>query len=108
MARPPSGAELAADQVERLDAVRAFVDLGDAGVADELLHAPFADIAVAAIDLLGVDRGLEALVGEIALDHRGEQAEQVVGGLALLLGLRLAADVDLERAPQDERAGAPR
>ena len=42
------GAELAADQVERLDAVGAFVDLGDAGVADELLHAPFADIAVAA------------------------------------------------------------
>jgi hypothetical protein len=27
------------------------------------------------------------------------------GGLALLLGLGLAADVDLERAPQDERAG---
>ena len=60
---------------------------------------------MAAIDLLGVDRGLEALVGQIALDDRGEQAEQIVGGLALLLGLRLAADVDLERAPQDERAG---
>ena len=52
--------QLAADQVHRLDAVGAFVDLGDAGVADELLHAPFADIAVAAEHLLGVDRGLEA------------------------------------------------
>jgi hypothetical protein len=64
------GAELAAHQVERLDAVGAFVDLRDAGVADELLHPPFADIAVPAIDLLCVHRGFEALVGEIALDDR--------------------------------------
>ena len=40
--------ELAADQVERLDAVGALVDLGDARVAHQLLHAPFADVAVAA------------------------------------------------------------
>ena len=73
--------QLAPDQVHRLDAVGAFVDLGDAGVADELLHAVLADVAVAAEHLLGVDRGLEALVGEIALDDRGEQAEQIVGRL---------------------------
>ena len=90
-ARPPSLAELAADQVHRLDAVGAFVDLGDAGIADELLHAPFADIAVAAEHLLRVDRRLEALVGQIALDDRRQQRDQVVGGLPLLLGLRLAA-----------------
>ena len=33
---PPSMAELAADEVERLHAVGALVDHGDAGVADEL------------------------------------------------------------------------
>ena len=43
--------QLAADQVERLDAVGALVDLGDAGVANELLHAVLADVAVAAEDL---------------------------------------------------------
>jgi hypothetical protein len=67
-ARPPFWASLRPDQVERLDSVRAFVDLRDTGIADELLHAPFADIAVAAIDLLRVDGDLEALVGQIAFD----------------------------------------
>ncbi len=40
--------QLAAHQVERLDAVGALVDLGDAAVAHQLLHAVVADIAVAA------------------------------------------------------------
>ena len=71
--------QFAADEVHRLDAVGAFVDLGDAGVADELFHAPFADIAVAAEHLLHVDRGLEALVGHVGFDHRGEQREQILG-----------------------------
>ena len=44
-------AQLAADQVERLDAVGAFVELGDAAVAHQLLHAVLADVAVAAEDL---------------------------------------------------------
>ena len=52
--------QLAADQVHRLDAVGAFVDLGDAGVADELLDAMLADVAVAAEHLLRVDRGLRS------------------------------------------------
>ena len=47
-ARPPFCGQLAADEVHRLHAVGAFVDLRDAGVADELLHALFADVAVAA------------------------------------------------------------
>ena len=44
--------QLAADQIERLDAVRALVDHGDARVAHELLHAVLGDIAVAAVHLL--------------------------------------------------------
>ena len=99
-------ADLATDQVHRLDAVGAFVNLSDARVADELLHAPFADVAVAAEHLLGVDRDFEPAVGEIAFDHRGEQRDKVVGGEPFLLGLRLAAEIDLQRAPQDQRAGA--
>jgi hypothetical protein len=98
-------AKLAADQVHRLNAVRAFVDLGDARVADELLHAPFADVAVAAIDLLGVDRDFEALVGQIAFDDGRQQRDDVHRRFALRLVGRLARKIDLQRAPEDERAG---
>ena len=98
--------QLAPNQIHRLDAVGAFVDLGDAGVADELVHAPFADIAVAAENLLHVDRDFEPAVGEVALDHRGEQRDEVVGRLALLLGRGLVGEIDLERAPQHEGARA--
>ena len=45
--------ELSADQVEGLDAIRTFVDLGDAGVADMLLDAGLTDVAVAAEHLHG-------------------------------------------------------
>ena len=96
--------QLAADQVQRLDAVGPLVDHGDAGVAHELLHAPFADVAVAAEDLLGVGGMGVGQVGEHALDHRGQQADQVVGLLALLLGLGALGQVDHQAAPQGQRA----
>ena len=67
-ARPPSLAELAADEIERLDAVGAFVDHRDARIAHELLHAVLGDIAVAAEHLLRHHRVGEAHVGEHALD----------------------------------------
>ena len=69
---------------ERLNAVRALVDHGDAGIAHELLHAVLGDVAVAAEDLLRLDGVVEADVGEDALQHRRHQAEMVVGGAALL------------------------
>ena len=75
--------QLAADQVEALDAVGALVDHGDARIADELLHAGLGDVAVAAEDLLRRDGVVEAAVGEHALDHRRHQPEPVVGRLAL-------------------------
>ena len=95
--------QLATDQVHRLDAIRAFVNLGDAGVTDELIHAPLADVAVAAEHLLGVDRDLEPAVGQIAFDHRRQQRDDVVRGQPLFLGLRFVAEVHLQRAPQDQR-----
>ncbi len=97
-------AELAADEVERLDAVGALVDHGDAGIAHELAHAVLFDVAVAAEHLLRHHRVLEALVGEHALDDRRHQAEVVVGRLAVLLVARAVGDVGLDRRPQDQRA----
>ena len=51
------------DQVERLDAVRALVDLADAGVARQLLDARLGDVAVPAVDADREVRGLGAVVG---------------------------------------------
>src|SRR5271166_3582910 len=74
--------ELAAHEVERLDAIRALVDHRDAGVANELLHAPFRDVAMASEHLLRLDRVGEAKVGEHALHDRGQEAEPVLRSLA--------------------------
>ena len=52
MARPPSLRQFAPDEIERLNAVGAFIEHGDAGIAHELLHAMFGDVAVAAEHLL--------------------------------------------------------
>ena len=98
--------QLAADEVERLHAVRAFVDHGDARVADELLHAPFGDVAVAAEHLLRLDRVGEALVGEDALDHRRQQADAVVGELARIRR-RAKTALRPRRAPPTASAPAP-
>ncbi len=97
-------AELAADEIERLDAVGAFIDHGDAGIAHILAHAVLFDIAVTAEDLLGHDGVVEALVGHHALEDRGDEAENIVGGLALLLVGRAMGDIGLERGPEQEGA----
>ena len=52
--------QLAADEIERLDAVGALVDHGDARIAHELLHAVLGDVAVAAEHLLRHHRVGEA------------------------------------------------
>ena len=90
--------QLAAHQVQRLHAVGALVDHGDAGVADELRHAPFLDVAVAAIDLLRLHRAVEALVGQEALDDGGQQRDQPVRVLVAVMRL-----VDHVRGPERER-----
>ena len=65
--------ELAPDQIGRLDAVRAFVDRRDAGVAKMLGGAGLLDIAHAAMDLHAEARHLAADVGAIGLDQRRQQ-----------------------------------
>ena len=96
--------QLAPDEVHRLDAVGALVDLGDARVAHELLHAVLGGIAIAAADLQREVAHLEAEVGLEGLHDRSEQGGEVVAGRAPLgiggvLGL-----VDLHRGPQGESA----
>ncbi len=63
-------AELSANQIKRLDAVGAFVNLTNSGIADELLHAVLGDVAVTAINLLRQDCVCEAGIGAKAFDHR--------------------------------------
>ena len=97
-------AELAADQVECLDAVGAFIDHRNTGIADILAHAPFLDVAVAAEHLLRHYRMVKALVGQHALDHRSDQGEQVVCFLHVALDIGLVRHIGLERSPQHEGA----
>mmetsp|Transcript_3454 Transcript_3454/g.6118 ORF Transcript_3454/g.6118 Transcript_3454/m.6118 type:complete len:258 (-) Transcript_3454:107-880(-) len=75
--------QLAANEVERLDAIGALVDHRDPRVAGELGHAPFLDVAMPAVDLLRLHGHVETLVGEKTLDHRGEQRHKTVGLLVL-------------------------
>ena len=98
--------QLPTDEVERLDAVRAFVDLADPRVAHQLLHAVLADIAVAAMDLDREIGRLEAVIGEEGLDDRGHQLDQLVGVSAHLRIGMAAGDVELERDPVGQRPGA--
>ena len=98
--------QLATDQIERLNAIGAFIDHGDAGIAHELLHAPFGDIAVAAVNLLRHRRALIAEIGHIGLHHRGEEGNQVVGFLAPLGRRMLGGDIELDAGPQRQGAAA--
>ena len=99
-------AQLAADKIQRLDAVGALVELRDARVAHQLLHAVLADVAVAAEDLHAQVGHVEAGVGEEGLDDRRHQRDQVVGLLALFLVGMLLGDIDGDGDPQRHSAGA--
>ena len=99
-------AHLAADQVERLDAVGAFVDLRDPGIAHVLLHAVLADVAVAAEDLHAEIGDIEPRVGAHGLHDRGEQLHQIVRRLAFFRRRRMAGDVLVDRHPHGQGAHA--
>ena len=100
--------QLAADQIERLDAVGALIDHGDARIAHELLHAVLGDIAVAAEHLLRQHRVGEADVGQHALHDRRHQAHVIVGRLALLRVAGAVGDVALQRGPHHHARAPPR
>lgn len=98
--RSPAGqAELAADEIRGLDAVRAFVDRRDAGVAEELGGTRLFDIAHAAMDLHAERRDFVADVGGMGLGKRRQQLQPVARGCVAQRGA-----IDLSRCIIDERA----
>ncbi|MBA7486871.1 hypothetical protein ES707_22433 [subsurface metagenome] len=96
--------QLAADEVERLHAVGAFIDHGNARIAHELLHALLGDVAVAAIHLLRHHGVGKAGAGHHALHHRRHQAHVIVGLLAILGVAGTMRDVALQRGPDHHGA----
>ena len=75
---PPDERQLAGDEVDRLDAVGAFVDRGDARVAVVLRGAGLLDIAHAAVHLHAERGDLAADVGRERLGDRREQRGALV------------------------------
>src|SRR5690554_6622196 len=80
-------------QVHGLDAVGAFVDLGNAAVAYQLLLAPFADEAVATEDLLADDGGVQTAVGQEGFGDGGQQGNHAFGMFALFVVVRVLGDI---------------
>ena len=74
--------QLARDQVDRLDAVGAFVDRRDPRIAIKLRRAGFLDEAHAAMHLHAERSDLDADVGGKRLGDRREQRGALVRGLA--------------------------
>src|SRR5215472_7413507 len=73
--------EFARDQVDRLDAIGAFVDRSDARVAIVLRGARLLDVAHAAMHLHAQRCDLAPDVGRKRLGDRGKQRGALVGGL---------------------------
>ena len=89
----PREEELAADEIDRLNAVGAFVDRRDAGVAIELRGAGFLDEAGAAMHLNSKRRDFDADIGAPGLGDRYEQLFAQFRGLALLLRWRMLREI---------------
>ena len=100
--------QLAGDQIERLDVVRALVDREDLRVAAVLLDGMVGDVAGAAV---GLDRELgdaERLVGAVRLHDRREEIDLTVMVDRLrLVGLRKRVrEVEVERQLHRQRPHA--
>ena len=90
------GHQLAAHQIERLNAVGTLIDHGDAGVAHELGGSGFLDETMAAKHLLRHHGIIEADVGEMPFENRREEAKAVFCLLACLLIRVLVGNVGLD------------
>ena len=78
---PPAERQLAHREVDRLDAVGAFVDRGDPRIAQMLRRAGLLDEAHAAMHLHAERSDLDADVGRERLGDRREQRGAAVGRL---------------------------
>ena len=84
-------AELAADEIQGLDAVCALVDGRDPRIAQELLDTRLADETMATVDLYGKACHFDRRVGQERLDDRGEKGDELLGaapGLNVRIELR--------------------
>ena len=81
-------AQLAPHQIKRLNTVGAFIELRDARIAHQLLHAMLGNIAVSAMHLNRQIGAFEAAVGQESLDDRRHQLHQLIG-VAARLGVRV-------------------
>ena len=97
---------LATDQVQRLDAGGAFVQRGDAGIAGQLFHAVFADVAMAAETLQRVVGILDTPFGLAGLGDGRQEAHQGIGAFTLGRVLRAVRDVDQGGGVQGQQAAA--
>ncbi len=88
--------DLAAEQVQRLDAGGAFVQGGDAGIARELFHAVLGNVAMAAEALQRLVGAFDAPLGQAGFHDRGEESDQRIGLLAFLLRRRAFGNIDLQ------------
>ena len=98
--------DFAPEQIHRLYAIRALVDLRDARVADELLHPVLADVAVAAEALQREVRDLEADVGTERLDDGRHECHEVRRFLSSRRVRMAFLGVDEHADPVGERAHA--
>ncbi|MNG20600.1 hypothetical protein D3C84_1048710 [compost metagenome] len=64
--------QFASNQIQRLDAVGALVELGDAAVAHQLFHAPLANEAVPAVQLHTKAGDLLTAIGKEGFDDRNQ------------------------------------
>ena len=98
------GHHLAHQEVDRLNLVGAFVNHGHAGVAHDLLNAPFAHIAVAAKDLQAVAATVKGLVREDRFHDRRDQRAPTLGR-SLRVGIGAVLDqVEFERGAVGQHA----
>ena len=97
--------DLAAQQIQAVDAVRAFVDRVQSVVAVALFDVELLGVSVSAVDLDGQAVGLEAPLRRPALGDRSQDVEQQVCALAVGPGAG-APLVHQHRAIQAERERA--
>ena len=94
------------EQVQRLYAVRAFVQLGDARVTHVLFHAVFGDKAVTAEYLHAVVGTLKRVVGQKGFDDRGQQRHVIRSRLTHRFVRMRQFFVDFQGDPVGERTRA--
>ena len=97
--------QLAADEVHGLDAVGAFIDRGDAGVAIVLGRAGLFDEAHAAVNLDALRGDVATDIGRPGLGNRGEQVLAALPASAILCGRGVFREVGGDAGRQADGAG---